>query len=273
MIMTTVETYQNPLRLKRKHPFFGKMRYLFRIVSIYRNWWTVLRSQYVRDDDLSLLVLRDGTRYTVRNNKSDTAMLNEVVIMQVYAWLMRRMDETSIVLDGGSQSGDFSVVAGRRAHSVIAIEPNAANAQLTQLNFTQNRLKHANVIRAALGAKEGRASLYASESAAGHSIMGRVGKKASETSVKVTTLASIMRTHSLDRIDCLKLNIEGAEEEVIKSAPLNKIHFIMMEVHPHVMDVSALERTLRSHGFQTKRDEEYLVAENVNYPKNRVTKK
>ncbi len=75
--------------------------------------------------------------------------------------------------------------------------------------------------------------------------------------VEVITLATLWNRERLDRIDMLKLDIEGAEYELIEASPteiLRKINVIALEYHPNGSK-SDLFRRLDEAGFWLEQDE------------------
>jgi len=64
--------------------------------------------------------------------------------------------------------------------------------------------------------------------------------------VKAVTLDSILDKHNVDKIDYLKIDIEGAEKEVVKTwsdETISKIQKMFVEFHDHSWDVTGIERS------------------------------
>ena len=73
---------------------------------------------------------------------------------------------------------------------------------------------------------------------------------------QLRTLSDLIREHSLDHIDLVKIDVEGAEEDVL--AGLESEHWpllrqLIVEVHDVAGRAQRLDHKLRRHGFQTTR--------------------
>jgi FkbM family methyltransferase len=253
-----------PYEWKIRHPYLGKFLFLYLAVRKYRNWITALHSLFRKDDRKSLLVFRDGLKAVVRHNASDGAMLNETALLEVYRWLAGKIDKDSIVVDAGAHIGSFTIACCRNAKKVVVIEAEPSNAKITSENIRLNRMSNCAVLNAALAGKPGKLRFSTDGSSAAYN-MFKGGNKG--VSVSAVTLPGIMGKYGLDRIDCLKMNIEGAEEGVIMNSPLDKIHYIMMEIHPQFVDVNRILKRLKASDFMIHKERSYIIAENKSFRK------
>lgn len=70
--------------------------------------------------------------------------------------------------------------------------------------------------------------------------------------VESVTLASLLEREQLDRVDLLKLDIEGSEYEILESVPvavLRRVRAVVMEYHPNGLK-SSLFRPFGEAGFE-----------------------
>lgn len=84
---------------------------------------------------------------------------------------------------------------------------------------------------------------------------------------KITTLDNIVKTHNIDKIDLLKVDVEGAELMVMKSISkdaFSRIRQVVIEVHDIDDRTNVLTTMLRENGFDVKKSEgESLATQNL----------
>ncbi len=101
---------------------------------------------------------------------------------------------------------------------VVAVEPNPDLCRQLRFNVSTNKAEdRVQVVEAALGAQRGTGTLLLGARNSGESRLIRAdpgGGKA--IPVDVITLADVVREAGLRRIDCLKVDVEGHEAEVIQ---------------------------------------------------------
>lgn len=125
-------------------------------------------------------------------------------------------------VDVGANVGGYSFwVASRMSASgrVVAVEPNPALARQLRYNVRVNGANgRIRVVEAAVGAERGTGALTVGARNSGEN---RLVSDASDTGeatvpVSVVTLADVVEEAGIDRIDCLKVDVEGREAEVIQ---------------------------------------------------------
>lgn len=129
-----------------------------------------------------------------------------------------------LIIDGGANIG-LSVLYFKylypQAH-IVAIEPNPSALVYLKKNISENKLTHITVISGALAAEAGKGILYYSPTL---SLLNAslVPHPESETlTVRTHMLSEYLKGN---QIDLVKLDIEGAEEEVIReTAHQGEIH-------------------------------------------------
>jgi len=148
------------------------------------------------------------------------------------------IDDESIIFDGGANKGDFIKALHKEGINPIiyAYEPNLKLYYELIKNYESKKV-HIN--KKALNNKVGKTILYIDKNNQSSSTMeGKVGNNYLEDKyqVKSTTIEEEMRLHRLDRIDLLKLNIEGGELVIMENIPdsiYKKINQITIQFHPN----------------------------------------
>ncbi len=161
-----------------------------------------------------LLSFTDRYKLICRNN--DLSAIGEVCILEDYQRIPEyKIHSGNIVFDVGAHMGSFSVYAASKGATVYAFEPEDRNYEFLLRNIRLNKLEK-NIIPFKLGIYKfnGNIPLFVSESNfGGHSIIGEHNPK----EIKVTTLSDICQKLNIDRINLLKIDIEGAEYDIFSN--------------------------------------------------------
>ncbi len=141
---------------------------------------------------------------------------------EVKDFLMKRFLPGHVFVDVGADVGAYSVRASEWEMKVYSFEPNPENIKALKRNLDINNLT-LDIIQCALGSSEGKA--YLSQNGAISRINASDGIE-----VPVRTLDSF----NLQRVDLLKVDVEGYELEVFRGAieTLKRCHpAIVVEMH------------------------------------------
>jgi FkbM family methyltransferase len=135
----------------------------------------------------------------------------------LYGHVARRSGRPFVVIDAGANIGDYTRAVLREAAKsksdvvVHAFEPSPRCARTLREEFSGDR--RVQVVEAAVAEQAGRAPLFAGDSGSTQaSLLSRdilVG--ATSTDVALLRLEDYLRDMGLDRIDLLKLDVEGSE--------------------------------------------------------------
>lgn len=129
------------------------------------------------------------------------------------------------VIDAGAHVGLFSLLASQHAAKVIALEPDPVNYRVLDLNCRLNGTSNVHPVNAALWTEEGEVSFHTSW----HTTGGSVGS-GGDLRVRTRTLDGLLEEHG--RVDLLKLDVEGAEFDVLHHAGgLEDVGRIVAELH------------------------------------------
>jgi len=123
-----------------------------------------------------------------------------------------------IVIDVGAHVGTFTVNAAKLVGDkglVVAIEPEPSNLALLQRNIDSQNLNNVKVIRKAVWDKAAKLWLYLSKHSGLHSLCYASGDR---VEVEAESLDNIVSKLGLSQVDFVKIDVEGAEIEVLKGA-------------------------------------------------------
>jgi FkbM family methyltransferase len=173
-------------------------------------------------------------RFLCRTGESDILVLWQVFGRRELDIEVRR--PARLIVDGGAYTGFSTAYLASRypEATVVAVEPDPGNFDL----LTENTRSFRNVVRLkkALWSQSERLSLLRRPSDLSWAVMVRRPRD-EETdggSVETTTVPEILAMAGADRIDLLKLDIEGAESELFAVGQerwLDRVNVIVVELH------------------------------------------
>lgn len=130
------------------------------------------------------------------------------------------ISEGDVVIDCGANLGLFSVIAGSKAKTVYAFEPDPDVIGRLQNTVSLNK-SNVQVVPKALGDREGSCSFaYDKVNLGGGKVIGQdVDYNTGKTmTVESTTLDQFVVDHGIKKIDFIKADIEGAERNMLRGA-------------------------------------------------------
>lgn len=162
-----------------------------------------------------------GQSFSLRGSNADAGIIGELersgglYQRELAALLRRRLRSNAVCIDGGAHVGVISVLLASLCPTgcVYAFEPVPETSAYLEHNLAANNITNVTVERLALYSDDGEITLAFDESYPGGSHIG-------EGKCRVTTarLDSWVHSRGLDRLDLLKLDVEGAEPAVLDGA-------------------------------------------------------
>jgi FkbM family methyltransferase len=221
--------------------------------------WALIRAEGLRTYRAAARMDRDGSqphhcfpsrRYGqpvfFRPQSQDLAILIQNLFRDEYGLLPRGL-RPEFVIDAGSYIGDVSLYYLRRFPDcrVVALEPNDANHAIAELNL-QAYGPRVTLLHKGLWSQSTWLKMEG-ERDFGKLVPSDDGRGV----IECVSIDSIMATYGFPRLDVLKLDVEGAELEIVAQHPgkwLDRTRLIIVEFHgPDIQD--RCSRVLAAAGF------------------------
>jgi FkbM family methyltransferase len=243
------------VNLKHAIEFIGNAG-LFRVI---RNWPEFLACYLgINRDALAQVRLRNGLTFAIRPKALDCRTIHEICIRDDYR-LRSMHDVAGTIIDIGANIGVFTIAALHKyPHArVIACEPMVDNIKLLRNNIDLNSYgARAIVVEQAVSEKRGAIDFYKSQASGGEGTIMPQGTCLEKRTVDAMTLADLFERFSVHQCSLVKMDVEGAEYQILYSTPrkiLDKIDRIHLEYHTiagsREMSGDALAAYLRARGF------------------------
>jgi FkbM family methyltransferase len=169
----------------------------------------------------------------------------------------RFLEPGSTFVDIGANIGDFTLLAARvmgDEGTVLAFEPSAGNVRWLEESIRVNGYRCVRVLPLALSDHDGEAELHLSGARGRHTLkpykwLEEVG---SET-VPLRTLDGVLADEGVERVDVVKIDVEGGEVEVLHGAERtlsgDRPMTLLLDLHPPLVDPVAICAWLAERGF------------------------
>ncbi len=196
------------------------------------NWPLVFFDKFGLKKNVSYKT-RSGLNIVCRSNSTD---INEAVIVLSgleYPKKYLKVQDGDVIFDIGANIGVFGLFFDQINHNKkylgYAFEPFKENVELLQKNLGINSLNKFKIVKAAISSVDGKVTLNTNTSYDSISI-----SSSGNVSAKSYKLSSFCKKNNITKIDLLKMDVEGAEYEIIESDyKFIKVHAkkIILEFH------------------------------------------
>lgn len=159
---------------------------------------------------------------------TDLIVTKEIWEENVYEVDPSRFNKGGVVIDMGANIGSFSLYGAYYGATVYAVEPEPNNLQALKNNIELNRYED-KIIICPYGISDYKGLAKITNEGGGSTIKDE-WKEGSE--VEIMPLDNFFSLYHIENVDVLKIDIEGAEVEVLLGASkynLQKCKFITME--------------------------------------------
>ena len=178
-----------------------------------------------------------------RHQFADYSALTNNIAREEYGAVAPR-EKPKVLVDGGAYIGDTAAWFLSKYPELVcyALEPQADNVEIARKNLAPYGSR-AILMECALSGDEGYAEF------GGEAMGGAIGK--GMVRVRTTSVPALLKIVPGGRINILKMDIEGAERDVIQSGAdewLHSVDMIIVELHSaEIRDV--FDNVMRAHDF------------------------
>jgi FkbM family methyltransferase len=176
--------------------------------------------------------------------------------------------EGDIVVDIGAHMGRYTIISSKRVGAngkVVAIEAHPGNFEMLKSNIKLNQLTNVIPLNYAAYSKETKINLYLPEVESGYTIYNTIMSNRARTEdkfveVSANTLDYLLQLNEITDVNWVKIDVEGAEFEVLKGASnvLSKSKDIALLIEVHGKDTyEPIIESLRSYNFKIDFEKTY----------------
>lgn len=244
---STVRLCDSPLRQKNNCAILGisklNINDLITITKLYFNNKKFI--EYLSDFRSYLMIkMNDGSRWLIRKIVAEDMIAGPLmhIVNEPREWQFctNIINKSSIFVDVGAYVGGYAVRACLLGARVVALEPYPPNFKILKYNLHLNNCIRTIPLQIAAGAAEGIRPLYYHGGFSSYSLvtrysMNNIFKKLTEVGkVSVKPLDDVLyKIIHNDIIDLMKIDVEGAEIEVLKGAKrsLKNTKYLIIEIH------------------------------------------
>ena len=217
-------------------------------------------------DSVTVIAPHQRQRISLRFNSSDVLVYLQVFFKGEYHLLNDLvLPSKPCIMDLGANVGLFSLLCQSRwpEARIVAIEPDPENFQQLTFQFQQNNLLLADAISGGSWTRNQKLSITKTNDLLAWSFQV---KEDPAGTIHGISIRSLLESKNLQRIDLLKMDIEGTEVLLFKDSDFlevleKRIAVIILETH-HPREQKEIAETLAVTGFDVCWDRELLMAKN-----------
>ena len=235
-----------PMPLKDSFPYRA-LRYGFRLPGrLYSKYITEpIVKRWIKNSELTVFVHdpKRGLLRPVMEGERLRWTLRENVSVDATHWLdvvEPLLTKDDVVFDVGTNIGTVANWFSKRTKHVHGFEPHPDNLRMTQDQILLRQTKNITVSQLALGSEPGTLQLHV-KSFHGHHSLGNTSTSPTveKIDVEVDTVDRYCSGKGIDRIDFLKIDVEGFEEDVLKGATTmlgnHNIGLVLFELRHNIL--------------------------------------
>ncbi len=226
--------------MTRNHPLFRILEHYGTHLNHPGKWriHAKMRTVLNVNIDADLEVVRAGLNWVL--NPSDYMQSGVFWLGAVDVWelfhLKRLLRPGSVILDIGANFGYYSIILAshlRKHCRVLAVEPDPSNHARLVDHIARNELE--GVVTAHCFGLSDKPGFATRAARAGNSGSTNLSESDEATETRLTSLDAFIADQNLDRLDFMKIDVEGFEERVLRGAREALTRFqplILIELEP-----------------------------------------
>jgi len=205
---------------------------------------------------------RDGRRLRLRGDRQDFHIFRSVFLRDEYRLRPYSAAGWKCVIDLGANVGIFSARAAPLTERLIAYEPAEENTGRLEENLTG--FSNVVSVRSAVSGNASSLRIYAPRAERGSGLYSQYVRDENDPDdfqvVPAVTLEDVFRDHDISRCDLLKIDVEGAEYEILYATSdevlrsIDRIHGEYHNVEPENPGtrIGAFSSYLHGRGFDVE---------------------
>ncbi|MDP1793566.1 MAG: FkbM family methyltransferase [Acidimicrobiales bacterium] len=161
-----------------------------------------------------------------------------------------------VFVDVGGNKGDFALIAAKAMGStgrIVCVEPEPVNAAWIRKSVGRNGYTNVEIEQVALADRDGDDTLFLGPKSGWHTLVEDPSLVVATLTVPIRTLDSLLAERGIEKVDVIKIDVEGAEGRVLAGAgqtlggdnPMT----LLIDLHPKRVDTLAVCEQLRSWDF------------------------
>ena len=158
----------------------------------------------------------------------------------------------------GAWQGGKTTRFAKRYDLVVSVEPVRENYELLVQTIIEKKLKNVIPVFVAISSKSGVGKIYMGRTSQGHSLYWKRGfpDSTKTRSTLTTSWDNLVDSLNIDHIDYAKVDIEGAEEDLLSGMTKVFPERMLIETHGRhgVTDVKNILRLLEEKGYVLERE-------------------
>ena len=194
-------------------------------VQLRRAIWNTCRERRLQKPTACPWYHRSRIYLYLGNDVSRATYIGGCIEPNEFAFIDSVLQEDMVMIDVGANDGLFTIFAARRVGKkgrVLAFEPSTREFARLQANIRMNRLRNVKAFAKAASNETGVAQLKICEY--GHEGQNTLGefpyavKQAEVQVVEICRLDEFLQIEKLQRLDVMKIDVEGAEYKVLQGS-------------------------------------------------------
>lgn len=211
--------------------------------------------------------------FGLRKDSSDVDVFLQVIEGKSYGEVARLLEGSPgplRIVDAGANIGLATLYFKTRfpQAEILALEPEPENFASLERCIQSNALQDIRALDIGLWGCDTNlvpASTFRDGEAWSFALTEAAGSQSTQRSIPVMSLGTLMAQQSWSAIDLLKIDIEGAEANLLTSPEFlelirDKVRLVCMEVHEEVISRQEARRALEEYGMTCVFDGENLIA-------------
>jgi len=232
--------------------FFYKVKSLFGIIAIFKNWpiYLAFRFNLLDRNKERMYFLRNGLKIFAAN--TEPWGMKGVFVDKEYV-RQSKISNNYTMIDIGANIGAFSIFAATAAKNVrvYSFEPVPETFSRLAKNIEINNLAaFIKSFELGIGGRNEKRKIFIdSDSSMANSLYQKNEAADKFIEIKVISLQDIFTENAIERCDFLKVDAEGAEQEIFFSTPPEYLHKIKNIVIEYDEKFEDLKNFLEKNGF------------------------